>query len=277
MYFKQLLTLIGLCFLNTGLFSQEKLALKKWEIDGVDRTALVHVPKLENGDLAPIVFAWHGYGSSSRGIANSLRIHQLWPESIVVYPQGLELPSYFDPRIKKPGWETRASAEDNRDLKFFDSMLKSFKEKNIIDENRIHSTGHSNGSAFTYVLLYERGNIFGSIASSSGFLSRRYFYRSSPRIPVLHLAGERDTVVLMDWQAPIIEALIKNNECEGEEPWGNHPLCKIYPSKLNAPVVAYIHSGGHRMPRDAGKVFVAFLKTHTKKTPEPLEAEQKSE
>ena len=278
MHFKKLATLlIGLCLSSANLFSQEKLTLQKWDVDNVERTAWVHIPQLEEGDLVPLVFAWHGYGGSGQGISRGLKIHSLWPEAIVVYPQGLDLPSYFNPRIKKPGWETRVGAEKNRDLKFFDIMLESFKKKNIVDENKIHSTGHSNGSAFTYVLLYERGNIFGSIASSSGFLSKPYRGRFPPKIPILHLAGERDTVVLFDWQAPLIELLIKNNDWEGEEPWGDHPLCKIYLSKLNAPIVTYIHPGGHIMPRDTGKVFVNFLKAYAKKTPNPLEIKGKED
>jgi polyhydroxybutyrate depolymerase len=240
----------------------------EWVVDEVERTAWVRVPELEEGETAPLVFAWHGHGGRARGMARSLKLHELWPEAIVVYPQGLKTAGYYDPKGERSGWEMKGEAEENRDLKFFDVMLADFRERGIVDEQRIHSTGHSNGGGFTYILLFERGEAFASVAPSSAGAGRFFSTRAKVHIPVFHLAGEADKVVPMEWQEPTIKAIKKHNECGEAEPWGEHPLCKIYPSKLDAPLVTYVHSGGHRMPKDAGELFVKFFKEHPRPAPE---------
>jgi polyhydroxybutyrate depolymerase len=57
-----------------------------WEVEGVQRSARVHMPEPKEGQKAPLVFVFHGHGGNARGISRSLPVHQLWPEAIVVYP-----------------------------------------------------------------------------------------------------------------------------------------------------------------------------------------------
>ena len=68
----------------------------------------------------------------------------------------------------------------------------------------------------------------------------------------------------MKWQEPAIKAILKHNECGEPEAWADHRFCKIHPSKLGAPLVTYVHPGGHKMPKDAGELFVRFFKGHPK-------------
>jgi polyhydroxybutyrate depolymerase len=241
---------------------------EKWLVDEVERTALVHLPELEQREKAPLVFAWHGHGGRARGMTRSLKLHEYWPEAIVVYPQGLKTAGFYDPEGKRSGWEMKGKPEENRDLKFFDVMLADFRKRGMVDEQRIHSSGHSNGGGFTYILLFERGEAFASVAPSSAGAGRPFAKRAKAHIPIFHLAGEADTVVPMEWQEPTIKAIKKHNECGEAEPWGEHPLCKLYPSKLDAPLVVYLHPGGHKMPKDSGELFVKFFKGHPKPAPE---------
>ncbi len=259
-----LLILPAVLLLSTPLLiaQRQDLSESRWKVGEVERTALVHRPDLQAEETAPLIFVWHGHGGSAKRTARKLDLHRLWPEAIVVYPQGLKTPSYYDSEGKRSGWATTTDPKSNRDLAFFDAMLKSFREKGIVDERRIHSTGHSNGGGFTYVLLFERGEIFASIAPSSAGAGRKYRGRKPVHIPVFHLAGKTDTVVPMRWQQPVINALQRHNECADGTIWRQHPQCTIYPSKLNAPLVTYIHPGGHRMPQDAGSLFVKFFQEH---------------
>ena len=238
-----------------------------WAVDGEQRTARVHMPELEEGQKAPLVFVWHGHGGNARGISRGLPVHQLWPEAIVVYPQGLKTPGIIDPEGKRSGWEVRKEADENKDLKFFDAMLADFSERGIIDEHRIHSTGHSNGGGFTYTLLFERGEVLASIGPSSAGVARQYKSLPKVQIPILHLAGREDRLVKMEWQQAVIDRLLKHNRCTEPKPWPGHKLCKLYPSEAKAPLVTYIHPGGHRMPKDAAEVFVEFLKQHPRPAP----------
>jgi predicted esterase len=261
---KKIFLLSYLLLCSNISFAQTNPSLIEWEVDGVEREALVKTPLLPKGQTAPLVFVWHGHGGTAQGMARFLKIHKHWPEAIVVYPQGLKTPGYYDPNGERSGWETRSDSNENKDLKFFDTMIAYFREQGVVDERRIHTTGHSNGGSFTYTLLFERGTIFASIAPSSATANRKYRNSKFKAIPIFHLAGEKDTIVRMEWQMPAIEAILENNECGEVSAWPNHLLCKIYPSKINAPLVTYIHPGGHKMPKDSGELFAKFFKNYPK-------------
>ena len=60
-----------------------------WKIDGVTREALVYSPSKKSDNGPPLVFAFHGHGGRMQGAARMFGFHDLWPEAVVVYPQGL--------------------------------------------------------------------------------------------------------------------------------------------------------------------------------------------
>ena len=101
-------------------------------------------------------------------------MHELWPEAVVVYMQGLSTPGRLtDPEGKKPGWQSAAGDQGDRDLKFFDALLATLKQEYKIDERRIYSTGHSNGGGFTYLLWSARPNMFAAVAPSAAVAARQ--------------------------------------------------------------------------------------------------------
>ncbi len=85
--------------------------------------------------------------------------------------------------------------------------------------------------------------------------------------PVLHVAGENDTLVKFQWQNKMIAALRQQNQCGEGKPWGADQRCTIYASKVGAPVVTYVHSGTHQFPHDAPAIIVKFFKEHTNASP----------
>jgi polyhydroxybutyrate depolymerase len=143
----------------------DTLVRREWTVEGVVRQALVYAPDKAKTEAAPLVFVWHGHGGAMNNTARSFAIHTLWPEAIVVYPQGLNTPGRLtDPEGKKPGWQHSAGAQGDRDLKFFDAMLSSIKQDYKVNEKRLYSTGHSNGGGFTYLLWAMRGDLFAAFA-----------------------------------------------------------------------------------------------------------------
>ena len=95
----------------------------EWTIDGAAREALVYAPSRESSGAPPLVFGFHGHGGSSQNAARSFRIHELWPEAVVVYPQGLPTPGRLtDPEGKKAGWQF-APGELERIREFLRSRL----------------------------------------------------------------------------------------------------------------------------------------------------------
>ncbi len=201
----------------------DNLTRRQWQINGVSREALVYVPPAAKIAPTPVVFAFHGHGGTMQHAATTFAYHKYWPEAIAVYMQGLNTPGVLtDLQGKKPGWQKTVGDQHDRDLKFFDAVLATLKQEYRVDERRVYATGHSNGGAFTYLLWAERGDVFAAVAPSGAFL-RRPFKDLKPK-PVLHVAGENDTLVRFEWQRLMIDAVRKLNGCEDGQPWGKRSV-----------------------------------------------------
>ena len=234
-----------LCFLSLSLLSRglnaAELTPVDWKIDGTTRHALVHFPAKTNG--APIIFGFHGHGGSMSFVARRWHLHELWPEAVVVYPQGLPTKTPRDLEGARAGWLMLPST-DNRDLKFFDAMLATARNDWRVDTNRVYVTGHSNGGGFTYLLWGTRGELLAAVApvaASGGLL----LLKAKP-CPMLHIGGRNDPIVAFKSQERAVEAARKVNG-------------------TNAPVEFVIHNGGHEYPKDAAAKIVAFFKQHERK------------
>jgi polyhydroxybutyrate depolymerase len=213
----------------------------EWKIDGTTRRALVHFPATTNG--APIIFAFHGHGGTMNFAARKFRLHELWPEAVVIYPQGLPTATPRDLKGSLPGWNMLPS-QSNRDLKFFDAILDTALHDWNINTNRVYVTGHSNGGGFTYLLWGERGEKLAAVAPVAAAGAR--LLSGAKPCPVLHIAGKNDAIVEFKRQERAVEAARMINS-------------------TNAPVEFVVHNGGHVYPSDAPGKIVAFFKQHTRK------------
>lgn len=256
--------LASVVFLFVALVSRaqaEALSYQTWQVDGTVREALVYVPAEAHQKPAPLVFVFHGHGGSMRNAALSFHLHELWPEAMVVYPQGLSTPGKLtDPEGRKSGWQHALGAENDRDLKFFDAILASAHETCKVDSQRIYCTGHSNGGGFTYLLWAARGDVFAAMAPSSAFAVPATFQKFKPK-PVLHVAGEKDPLVKFAWQEMMMNQLRRINDCAPEgKAWERY--CTVYDSKAGNPVVTLIHPGTHVFLAEAPAIMVKFFKEH---------------
>ena len=242
-------------------FATDALVRHELTVDGVVREALLYVPAKAKTEPTPLVFAFHGHGGSMMNASRMYHIHTLWPEAIVIYPQGLNTPGKLtDPEGKKAGWQSGVGDEGDRDLKFFDAMLASIEAKFKVDPKRIYTTGHSNGGGFTYLLWAERADKFAAFGPSAA-AARRVKDGLKPK-PMIHIAGENDPLVKFEWQKLTMEIVRKNNQCGEGASWGGATGCTEYPSKVGAPVVTFIHPGTHTYPSEAPALIVKFFKQH---------------
>ena len=227
------------------------------KVGEVTREALVYAPAGAKDKPAPLVFVFHGHGGGMRQAALSFALHTHWPEAIVVYPQGLPTAGKLtDPEGKRAGWQPKAGANEDRDLKFFDALLAKLKADYKVDAKRIYATGHSNGGGFTYLLWAERGEQFAAFAPSAAVMLQ---VRKLKPKPAMHLAGGKDDLVEYAWQQRMMEAVKRVDGCgSAGTAWGEHAT--RYPSKGGTPVVTYIHDGGHEFARDAVPLIVKFFK-----------------
>jgi polyhydroxybutyrate depolymerase len=231
-----------------------------WTLDGVKREALVFAPSPTGGAAKhPLVFAFHGHGGNMNGAAQGMHIQTIWPEAIVVYPQGLKTPSRIDPQGLRPGWQAEAGQLGDRDLRLFDEMLATMRQKLSVDGARIYATGFSNGAVFSYLLWAARGKTLAAFGICAGRLSPSE-HLTEPR-PVVVIAGESDPVMPFSYQQQTIEADRQVDSATGPgQPCG--PLCTLFPSTTQTPVKSFIHPGGHVYPPWAASAIVDFLKAH---------------
>ena len=258
------LCLIGvMSFLLLSTFggvARGQLQPRQWKIGDDTRTALIYFPPESKTTAAPVVFAFHGHGGSMRHAARTFAMHKQWPEAICVYMQGLNTPGRLtDPEGKKPGWQSRPGDQGDRDLKFFDEVLKDLRTEAKVDDARIFAMGHSNGGGFTYLLWAERGDKLAAIAPSASIAVSRMNTELKP-LPVLHLAGRNDPLVKFVWQETMIEQVKRINQCGEEHSSWADGRCEVYSSKATAPVVICYHDGNHSYPDFAPELIAKFFK-----------------
>jgi len=241
------------------LAAQSSPIQQHWNVDGLQREALVALPSAVAETPAPVVFVFHGHGGRAQRVAQSFDLHTHWPEAIVVYPQGVPTPGRLtDPEGKRNGWQHAPGEQNDRDLKFFDVLLDWLRSEHNIDESRIYCTGHSNGGGFTYLLWQQRPDLFAAIAPSSAGTRRK----GEPKpLPIMHIAGRADPLVKFDRQERTMKVIRRLNACEeqGTE-WAKNAT--LYPSAGGTPFVAVIHDGGHKFYRESVPLMVRFFKEH---------------
>lgn len=246
-----------------GRTVDEKLKRMTWQIGDSTREALVYVPESANKKL-PLVFVFHGHGGRAEYSVRKMAIHDVWPEAICVYPQGLPTPvPVLDPEGEMSGWQKYVGDQDDRDLQFFDAMLKSLRTDYSVDDESVYSTGHSNGGFFTYVLWAARGDVLAAVAPIAALVDRRDMAQQQPK-PVLHIAGENDRIVRFAFQEQTMEQIRRLNGCDPTgRPDGEG--CMKYNSDNGPPVITWIHPGAHEIPDGATERIAQFFREHPRK------------
>lgn len=242
--------------------SQAPVALSRqtWTVDGVERSALVAAPRAgASGARVPLVLVFHGHGGSSNGAARTFRIHEAWPEALVIYPQGLPTVGVVvDPEGRQPGWQQVAGDNGDRDLHLTDAMLEWAKAHYPIDPARIFAAGHSNGGSMVYLLWAVRGDQFAAFAPSASVFRPALLATAKPK-PAFIVAGREDPLVPFVAQQLSLAAVLRLDKADSDgATWAGE--ARKHVSTIGADVVSYIHPGGHPMPADTGALMVRFFK-----------------
>jgi len=222
-----------------------------WTVDGETREAIVFAPKTPSGKV-PLVLSFHGHGDDMENF-QYVGLQQAWPDAIVVYFQGL--PS----RDGYRGWQVERGDYNDRDLKLVDVALASLRMKFNVDADRIYATGFSNGAHFTYLLWAARPSVFAAYAPVAGRM-RPAEVPKEPR-PLFHVAGARDPQVAFADQKAAIETAVKVNGVGGS-PTSCGTGCTLYGASTAAPVMTWIHPGGHQYPSGTSERIVSFFHDH---------------
>ncbi len=231
-------------------------------VAGLERQALLFLPETRPPAGVPLVLVFHGHGGTMQHAARKFRIHEVWPDAAVVYPQGLATATPRDPQGRLPGWQVRPGQEGDRDLLFVDALLAEVRKRCPVDPARVYVTGHSNGGAFTYLLWYSRPGLFAAVAPSAA-APQRGVDRLEP-LPAMHVAGTQDAIVAFDRQRRTMEAVRRRNGCaERGEKWAEGAL--LYPSPGGTPFIEVVYEGGHAFPDAAPALIARFFQEHRRR------------
>lgn len=237
------------------------LTRQTWTVGGVERSALVAAPSVKPPDKSgPLVLVFHGHGGSSLNAARTFRMHEAWPEAVVIYPQGLPtVGAVTDPEGRLPGWQQAAGGEGDRDLRLVDAMLAWAKDRYAIDPARIFAAGHSNGGSMVYLLWAARGDQFAAFAPSASVFRLDAILQAKPK-PAFIVAGREDALVPFAAQQLSLRGVLRLNHAEADGvAWAGG--AERHSSAIGADVITYIHPGGHPMPEDAGALMARFFKS----------------
>jgi polyhydroxybutyrate depolymerase len=220
-----------------------------WTIGGIDREATVYRSSVASR-RPPLLIFFHGHGGNPQRAAERYYFHKLWPEAIVVYPQGLPTPSPVDPAGKDSGWQREAAQLGDRDVKLFDAIVASFPKN-----GGVFVAGHSNGAFMSYVLWAERASLLKGVGLCAGKL----IVNVTTPVAVVHIAGEKDPLVKIDEQMKSMEDERRIDGCIAPpRPCGDG--CNFYPSRGHTPEEGIVHPGGHDWPAWATQRIVEFFR-----------------
>jgi polyhydroxybutyrate depolymerase len=251
-------------------FKSTSVFQKEWLVDTISRKALVYIPETALTSSTPLIFAFHGRGGTMELSKERYAFHERWPEAIVVYPQALESEGYTMAGIKHAvttRWQTLPGELNDRDIKYFDVMLRYFRENYKIDSKRIYLTGHSNGGGFVYLLWAERADVFAAIAPTAAAIAKHspnaFLLNKVQPKPVFIVAGEKDNLVKIEWQKEIIPDILNLNKCKKAGVAVSDYLT-LFESKTKNNMMTYIHPGGHGFPPEAAPLIIDFFRKNIK-------------
>ena len=161
---------------------------------GLQRDYILYVPaSYSAGTVAPLVFNFHGYSSDAfqqmwygdfRAIADTAGF-------LLVHPEGT---------LDNSGtthWNVGWGGSTVDDIGFTAALIDSLSANYSIDQNRIYSTGMSNGGYMSYKLACGLSNRIAAIASVTGSMNIGWFNNCNPThpIPVMEIHGTADPTV----------------------------------------------------------------------------------
>ena len=240
--------LIALIFTSLISFSQTTI-VGSIITGGVSRAYRMYIPAIYNSsNPVPLVFNFHGYGSNSiqqeaygdfRPIADTANF-------IIVHPQGLDIGG-------GAGWNCfNTIASGSADYNFVANLIDTISSQYNINQNRIYSTGMSNGGFMSYDMACFLSSRFAAIASVTGSMTalHRTSCNAAHPTPIMEIHGTTDPVVSYNGVGGIvtcthIDSLVKF--------WANFNNCNPTPAFTALPDINivdgctaehYVYSGG---------------------------------
>jgi polyhydroxybutyrate depolymerase len=250
--------LFAVILFSTSCVAQNE---RTFNIEGTERMAIIHEGEAKT-KRSPVVFVFHGHGGNARLAERRLNFHGAWKEALVVYMQGIPgAIGITDAAGERNGWQMNPGDLNDRDVKFFDEVLKQLNKDYQIDEKRIYAVGHSNGSRFVNVLWAMRAEKFAAFCAVAG--PGGLMIQNAPPRSIWVSFGENDKIVppiLQKRSVPIVQNVLKVDESKGQTSGDT----TSYKGANGTELVVEIRNAGHEFPQESIPKMVDFFKRNVK-------------
>lgn len=161
---------------------------------GIQRDYILYVPEMYTpGEAVPLVLNFHGYTSNAFEQMNYGDFRPIADTAgfIIVHPMGtIDL-------LGNTHWNVGWGTSNVNDLGFTAALIDSLSAAYSINQDRIYSTGMSNGGFMSYHLACEMSERIAAIASVTGTMNVNQPATCSPGhpMPVMEIHGTADGTV----------------------------------------------------------------------------------
>ena len=168
---------------------------------GLDRYYYIQLAHPEAEGLSSVLFNLHGYGSDAIEQMNYTNFNNLANTKennfILIHPQGAPLNTALtssSSHWNSGGWTIGSNVDD---VDFIDTIIKLVSQKYDLNQNRIYSTGMSNGGFMSYHLACNLSSKIAAVASVTGSMSFETYESCNPSHPtaILQVHGTIDVTV----------------------------------------------------------------------------------
>ncbi|OWK75068.1 hypothetical protein CBW16_06695 [Flavobacteriaceae bacterium JJC] len=255
---KKILLLLSV-FAFSFFFSQ---ITKTFDINDTARKALIFEPQLKS-EKTPVIFVFHGHGGNAQFASKKIDFQNYDKEALVVFMEGIPGTSGYvvDKKGLLNGWQMFPNDHGNRDVLFFDEVLKDLSKNYNVDASRIYAVGHSNGARFVNVLWAERADKIAAICSVAA--QGGNMIKGAKPLSVWMSMGKNDPLVPYRMQKQSIPIVSDNLKTDPETAVVKGDKT-FYIGINHTELVVEERNAGHEFPHESIPEMVAFFKRHHK-------------
>ncbi|MDA9575200.1 hypothetical protein OAN28_01205 [Gammaproteobacteria bacterium] len=201
---------------------------------GLDRYYYIQLAHPEAEGLSSVLFNLHGYGSDAIEQMNYTNFNNLANTKennfILIHPQGAPLNTALtssSSHWNSGGWTIGSTVDD---VDFIDTIIKLVSQKYNLNQDRIYSTGMSNGGFMSYHLACNLSSKIAAVASVTGSMSKETYEDCNPAHPtsILQVHGTIDATVPFDGNS----ALGMRSINDVMDYWKLYNACDVDPTSI---------------------------------------------
>ena len=213
---------------------EERILKCEFTHKGLDRYYYIQLAHPEAEGSSSVLFNLHGYGSNALEQMYYTNFNNLANTKennfILIHPQGAPLNTVLtssSSHWNSGGWTIGSTVDD---VDFIDTIIKLVSQKYNLNQDRIYSTGMSNGGFMSYHLACNLSSKIAAVASVTGSMSKETYEDCNPDHPtsILQVHGTIDATVPFDGNS----ALGMRSINDVMDYWNLYNACDVDPTSI---------------------------------------------